>query len=364
MCRGIFPTIFDYYSDELTAYDLFGGTQTNESVSVDLTVHAQVQKAAQDALAGRKGSIGVYNYQTGEIICMVSGPTFDPRNPSEVDDSGAYDGVYVNRFLHSSYTPGSIFKLVTSAAAIGQLDDLDSKVFNCTGSWTVNHEVINCNSVHGEINYDTALAKSCNIAFAQLAVELGPEILLQYAQDAGIEQQLYFDGFRTAAGNVDLENVPSNSLAWAGVGQSTDQINPCQYMVYVGAIANGGVAAKPYVVSSIHCGEEETYHAETTMCEPMLREEVAARLEKAMHGAVVNTYGEHNFAGLYVGAKTGTAQRGGDLASNSLFVGYVKNEAMPLAFIVIVEDGGSGSRTCVPIIRQVLNACVTALGTE
>lgn len=356
--------IMEHYSDELTSYDLFGGSQSEADVVMELTVNAQVQKAATDALDGRKGAIGIYNYKTGEIICMVSGNTFDPLNPSEVDDSEAYDGVYVNRFLHSGYTPGSIFKLVTSAAAIAELPDLESRVFHCSGSWTVNNEKINCNDVHGDVDFDKAISKSCNIAFAQMAVELGPEILAQYAKNAGIEERLYFDGFKTSAGKVELENVPDNTLAWVGIGQSTNQINACQYMTYMGAIANGGIAAKPHVVKSIRCGQEETYRAATTMGERMLEEEVAARLDKAMHGAVVNSYGEWNFSGLYVGAKSGTAQRGGSLSSNSLFSGYVKDERLPLAFIVIVEGGGSGGRTCIPMMRQILNACVTAFGLE
>ncbi len=356
--------IFENYSDELTSYDLFGGGQTDQEVTMELTVHAQIQKAAQDALAGRKGTIGIYNYKTGEILCMVSGPNFDPLNPSVVDDSGAYDGVYVNRFLHSTYTPGSTFKLVTSVAAIEELEDLETRTFRCNGSWKVNNEIINCHSTHGDLNFDTAVSKSCNIVFAQLAVELGPEILQKYVDEIGITERLYFDGFRTAQGKVELNNVSENALAWAGVGQSTNQINPCQYMVFMGAIANGGVAAQPYVVSEIRTGGVEAYRAATTMCEPMIREEVAERLDKAMHWAVVESYGVQNFAELYVGAKTGTAQRGGEQEANSLFCGYVKDEAMPIAFIVVVEDGGSGGLTCIPMMRQMLNACKTALMTE
>ncbi len=356
--------IFENYSDELTSYDLFGGSQSTQDVTMELTVHAQIQKAAQAAMEGRKGTIGIYNYKTGEILCMVSGPNFDPEDPSVVDDSEAYSGVYVNRFLHSTYTPGSTFKLVTSAAAIGEIEDLDSRTFLCEGSVVVNNEEIECNSVHGTVDFDTAVSKSCNVAFAHLAVELGAETLQRYVEDIGITERLYFDGFRTAQGSVDLDNIPDNILAWTGIGQAKDQINPCQYMVYMGAIANGGTAAKPYVVSRIRCGQEETYRVATTMCKQMIQPEIAERLDKAMHTAVVNSYGVQNFAGCYAGAKTGTAQRGGSRASDSLLTGYLKDENCPLAFIVIIEEGGYGGTTCLPILRQVLNATVTALGLE
>lgn len=356
--------MMEYYSDELTSYDLFGGTQDASNVSMTLTVNGQIQKAATDAMAGRKGCLGIYNYKTGEVICMVSGNTYDPLNPSEVDDSDAYAGVYVNRFISSVYTPGSIFKVVTSMAAIEQIEDLDSRTFFCGGSCVINNENIKCNSYHGKLNFDKAVSKSCNVVFGQLAVELGPEIMQKYAEQAGIGERMLFDGFKTAAGGIDTEGVPENELAWVGIGQSTNRINPCQYMTLMGAIANGGVAAKPYVVSKIRCGQEETYRAATTMGDRIMTEELAARLDQALHGAVVESYGEWNFSGLYVGAKTGTAQRGGGLAANSLLTGYIKDEAMPYAFIVVIEGGGSGGRTCLPIMRQVINACLVAKDME
>lgn len=356
--------MMDHYSNELTAYDLFNGAQSGQGVYMDLTVNSEIQKAAYQAMAGRKGTVGVYNYVTGEILCMVSTPGFDPTTPEEVDDTEAYAGAYVNRFLHGSYTPGSIFKLVTAAAAIGEIPDLEARVFHCPGDWVIDGVVVTCSGIHNDISFDTALTKSCNVAFAQLAVELGEEKLKQYALAIGVTQSIEFDGFATAKGSIDMDRISTNSLAWAGVGQHTNQINPCQYMTFMGAIANGGVSAKPYVVSRIRCGQEETYRAATTLNEPMLDQRIADRLAQAMHIAVVNNYGEENFAGLYAGAKSGTAERGGDLVPNALFAGFVQDSNYPLAYVVVVEGAGSGSETCVPIVNQILNACVTVLGME
>ncbi len=356
--------MMDHYSDELTAYDLFSGVQSGQGVSMELTVNSQVQKIAYEALVGKAGTIGVYNYKTGEILCMVSTPGFDPTTPQEVDGTEAYAGAYVNRFLHGSYTPGSVFKVVTASAAIAEIPDLESRVFHCSGDWIEDGVIVTCSGIHNDIQFDTALTKSCNVVFAQLAVELGAQTLLEYAEKAGVTGILNFDGFKTAQGAVDLENVSTNDLAWSGVGQHNNQINPCQYMTFMGAIANSGVSAKPYVVSRIRCGQEETYRAATTMNEPMLEQAVADRLVQSMHLAVVNNYGESNFAGLYAGAKSGTAERGGDLTPNALFAGFLQDPNYPLAFVAVVEGGGSGSQTCIPIMNQVLNACVTALSME
>ncbi len=103
------------FADRLTGFDLlngaFGAQRGNQ---VYLTIDADLNETAYRALNGRKGTVAVYNYQTGEILCLVSSPSFDPRNiPSGLETDPSYDGVYLNRFLSSTFPPGSIFKTVT-----------------------------------------------------------------------------------------------------------------------------------------------------------------------------------------------------------------------------------------------------------
>ena len=113
------------YADKIVGYNVLTGTysMTGKGNDINLTIDADVCKAAYEALAGRKGTVGVYNYETGEIICMVSSPAFDP---ADYDKENAESGMYLNKFLSSRFVPGSIFKLVTSAAAIENVDGLDS----------------------------------------------------------------------------------------------------------------------------------------------------------------------------------------------------------------------------------------------
>lgn len=163
------------YGDELIGFDRFNGTySTGEREGrMELTLSAEAQKAALNALDGRKGTVGVYNYKTGEILCMVSSPTFDPDDvPDVAGNPETYDGVYVNRFLYGDYTPGSIFKLVTAAAALEQIPDIEQRSFFCEGSAQVGAETVICNGVHGEQDFQSALANSCNVAFAEIAAEL------------------------------------------------------------------------------------------------------------------------------------------------------------------------------------------------
>lgn len=360
--------VLNEYADELVGFSKVNGlySLTDASNTAVLTISAEVQKTAQAALAGRRGTIGVYNYRTGEILCAVTAPTYDPDNMPDVenDATGAYEGVYMNRFFQTTYVPGSIFKVLTSIAAIENIPDLSQRTFTCTGTWEVGGDTIICNGVHGTETFQEALAHSCNVAFGQLAVELGPELMMEYAEKLGIESSLAFDGIATAAGSFDLTDAADSQVAWAGIGQYTDLINPCQYMVLMGAVAGGGQAALPHLMARVEGGLTDRYTAKTEYTEPLMDAATASQLADMMRYNVVNVYGAGQFPDLKVCAKSGTAELGEGTTPNATFAGFIQDEAYPLAFIVIVENGGSGSATCAPIAGQVLNACVAAMQAE
>ena len=213
----------------------------------------------------------------------------------------------------------------------------------------------------GDISFGTGLTKSCNIVFGELAEELGADTMTKSAQVAGITSRIKFDGTTTAAGNFDLSNANGASLAWSGIGQYTDLINPCQFMTFVGSIAAGGQAASPYVVDSVETPEGvKVYSAERKMLDRTMSANTAGTLTQMMRDDVVNNYGTGNFPDVYVCAKSGTAEVEGQ-NPNAMFAGFVQDSQYPLAFIVIVEDAGSGSAVCVPIISSVLSACMSSM---
>jgi peptidoglycan glycosyltransferase len=307
----------------------------------------------------------VYNYQTGEILCAVSSGTYDPDNVPDIEEdaTGYYDGVYVNRFTSATYVPGSIFKAVTAMAALETIPDIQEQTFYCTGSYDVDGDTIVCDGVHGTITFGQALTRSCNVAFGQIAQQVGKETLTEYAQRAGINTAISFDGVTCAAGNFDLSGAAESDVAWSGIGQYTDLINPCAYMVFMGMIANGGTAAEPFMVSeAANSVGLDTYRANTTETERAMSTDTASTLASMMHDNVVNNYGESNFpAGVYVGTKSGTAEVGNGEAPHATFAGFVQSDEYPLAFIVIVENGGYGSSVCTSIAGTVLQACMDAM---
>lgn len=361
------PVLGDY-ADELVGFTPVDGlySLTDSANRGVLTISASAQKVALEALQGRKGTIGVYNYQTGEILVAVTSPTYDPDQMPDVenDTTGAYDGVYLNRFFQTTYAPGSIFKCITSAAALETLPDAMTKTFTCEGSCKIGGDVINCNGTHGNIDLRRALATSCNVAFAKLAVELGPEVLTRYAEKLGVTGSLSFDGVTLAKGNFDLTGAVDSEIAWSGIGQYTDLVNACQYLTVMGSIANGGQAARPYLMAEVRNALGRGYKAETVLLDKVLDTAACDTLADMMRNNVVNMYGQWQFPDLYVCAKSGTAELGPNETPHATFSGFIRDEQYPLAFIVVVEHGGSGSATCAPIAGQVLNACVEALQKE
>lgn len=177
---------------------------------------------------------------------MVSTPTFDPENPPEIQDGDSrYEGVYLNRFLSATYTPGSVFKLVTTMAAIETLNDYESRTYTCTGSTEIGGQTITCPSAHGDMDIYGALANSCNCFYAQLAVEMGGKTMWQYAKKAGLLDSLSVSGISTAAGSFTAAAEGSADLGWSGVGQYNDLVNPCAMMTLCGTIANRGTQVPP-----------------------------------------------------------------------------------------------------------------------
>lgn len=355
------------FADDLIGYSKVQGLygQALGNASAQLTISADVQNAAQAALAGYRGTIGVYNYQTGEILCAVSSPSYDPDNMPDVenDTTGAYYGVYVNRFFNTTYTPGSIFKLVTAAAALEIIPDIQSRQFRCDGACVIGGQQIICSGVHGTLDFAGALAHSCNVVFGQVAQELGAKTLQKYADKLGLTDSFSCDGYKTAAGVIDLAKADDGDVAWAGIGQYTDQVNAYAFLRLMGAVAGGGEAAEPYLMQSVSVGEKTRYEAKTQTTGRLLTEDSAAQLTKMMRNNVSAIYGDWQFGGLFVCAKSGTAEIEGQ-TPHAMFAGFVQDAAYPLAFVVFVENGGSGSGVAAPIAAKVLQACVQAMANS
>ena len=349
------------FTDELIGYDLVNGIYSlnNSGKDVTLTLDADVCAEAYKALNGRKGAIGVYNYETGEIVCMVSSPTYDPENPPSIsaDDKS---GVYINRFTSSKFAPGSIFKLVTAAASIETLDDAYSFQVTCDGSEDYGHgDKVTDLAAHGTVDLKKALAVSCNVYFGRLSEKLGGSTLEKYTEKTGLMDSLDIDGIDTAAGTFEF---PSSgvTLAWTGIGQNKDMINPCSMMVYMGAIANNGTAVLPSLIKPTTFLQKQKAKIPKfgKKTKSMIESSTAQSLTELMANNVKSKYGSSMFPGLDICAKSGTAEVGGNKRPNAWFTGFLDDPDNPYAFIVLVENGGHGAQVAGSVANKVLQSIV------
>lgn len=328
------------FRSDIIGYNLLTGTHGSifgKGRDLKLTIDADVSAAAYSALGGRNGLVGVYNWRTGEVICMVSTPGFDPaydvpENPES--------GTFINKVISTAKTPGSIFKLVTAAAALEEIDDIQDWHFECTGTHTIEGEDITCTASHGYQDLEDALANSCNCAFASLAVEMGPRVMSNAVEKFGLTKAYDINGIETEAGSFNFDTYNIN-LGWAGIGQFEDQVNPISMMVYVGAIAGGGEAAKPHILMDKESGKAD-----------LIDSGIAMQLSDMMRNNVISNYGDSNYPGLELHAKSGTAEGGDGNAPDAWFCGYSGD----YAFIVCVENGGYGSSVAGPVANSVLQA--------
>ena len=349
------------FADRLTGYNLLSGAfGADKGAELYLTIDARYNYEAYQALNGHAGTVAVYNYKTGEILCMVSAPSFDPLHvPADIETNERYKGAYLNRFLSAAITPGSVYKTVTLAAALEQLPDIDSRTWECGGSVDIGGETITCSGVHGVQHIGDAFANSCNVAFAQIAEELGAETLKKYTEKAGLTTSYSVDGLPTAKGSFAFDGISAGELGWAGVGQGKDQVNPCALMVYMGAVANGGRAAKPYLIQkTVSALGIASLPRMTKKTGTLVSASTAASLADMMADNVEKTYGTQRFPNMELCAKSGTAEVGEGKTPHAWFAGFLRNENAPYAFVVLVENGGGGSAVAGTVAGRVLDIMV------
>ena len=363
--QGYISTGVQYnFRAELSGYNPITGlaNPTGKPLENDirLTLDSSLCKLARQQLGSYNGAIALYNYKTGELLCMVSTPDYDPANPPQdltTDKTGKYDGVFVNNVLSSTLTPGSIFKLVTAAAAIENIPDLDEKTWDCNGSILINGNQITDVRAYGELDFKNALAKSSNVAFSQIAIQLGIDTMTAKANEMGYNRSFSLEGIESAKSVYNVSGAQPQELGWSGVGQFTDLANPYHMMILMGAIANGGTYVQPYLIQSISTPMGiQTKTGTTRQGEQLLDPETAEKLTTYMRYDVTAEYGDDLFPDMEVCAKTGTAEVGTERKPNGWMVGFSSNEKTPFAFAVVVENASSSLGSAGKIASALMKA--------
>ena len=364
----------DYSTWQNALYSLAGIEQAGSSVV--LTINSQIQQAAEETLQGYTGSIVVLDPKTGAVLAKASSPSFDYNNIGQLMQ-GDSTGALVDRSTQSLYTPGSTFKVVTLAAALDTgTYTLDSSISAPSSMDIGGAAVTNFGGESfGSTNLREAFARSANTAYGQVAVSVGPQNLVKYANAFGYGTALGQDFNTKASLMPDPSEMTTWETAWAGAGQPVGQhASPAgpqttvmQNAVVVAAIANGGVAMNPYVVDHVLSPEGVT--TSTTQPKSLgqaVSADTANSVKEAMLEVVQKGTGTAaQVRGARVAGKTGTAEVANGRI-NSLFVGFAPYDNPTLAVSICIEgqDGqdmtGLAAKLAGQLLSKSLNAQATA----
>jgi penicillin-binding protein A len=355
--------------------DLFTGRDPAGG-NVELTLDPAVQQAAMTGLEGVTGAVVALDPSTGAILGLASTPSFDPNQLSSHDPAAirAYresltDDQLTNRAISQRYSPGSIFKVVVSAAALATGDYTPQTpipapdVLTLPGTSTTmeNFDGESCNGGADQPLID-ALTISCNTAFAQLGIDLGEESVRDMAEAFGIDEQGFEMPLKVAPSKLgDIEN--DAQLGVSSIGQQDVQLTPMQAAMIAAAVANRGTLMKPYLVSQVQAPDltviDKTDPEE--MSQPV-SEEVAGQLTEMMTSVVNNGTGRRaRIDGVQVAGKTGTAENSAD--DHSWFIGFAPADDPKIAVAVFVRNGaGTGGDISAPIAKNVIQAYLDGQG--
>ncbi|GHU81953.1 beta-lactamase [Bacteroidia bacterium] len=349
--------------------DLLAGRKKRGN-DVALTVDAALNNTIYDAVKKYEGAaVVVQNYKTGEILGSVSTPAFDPENLEEYipqkDDSESVQaqknkaGYFVNRVTKGKYTPGSVFKIVTTLAMLEAFPDANARTYTCSGSYKVDDRTIvdAGRATHGKETLAEAFKHSCNISYAQMGLELGAGPIDAMATKLGFGEAFLFDDISVSSSSYVSPSKKSD-LAWSSVGQYKDIMTPMHMNMITAAIANGGTMMVPKLcLKTINTRGEETRQLSPEVFKTPITAEQAAALEGYMVETVKSGTGTSAaIKGVTVAGKTGSAEvsENKETATHAWFTGYIVDDSHPLAITVIIEKGGSGGGVAAPIAKTAL----------
>jgi len=339
-------------------------TPPQPGLPLTLTLDLDIQHAAEVALAGRTGAVVVLDPHTGEILAMATSPTYNlnsmcGRRSPETQRWLTATHAEVNRATRGRYAPGSVFKIVTAAAALekGVVPDY----FHCSGEY----HGIRCwlHTGHGTLNLTEAIAQSCNVSFMKLAENVGIEDLVHMARRFGLgHHSLLSTVLPETAGEVPDPEWAEKSYhrSWqlgdtlqVGIGQSWLEVSPLQAARIAAAIANGGYLVQPHLVNMIGTAVQSAPSAATIG----LQHSTITRIRTGLRAVVGEGTAKKMDPSLHIAGKTGTAQNPAGL-DHAWFAGYAPTEAPKVAIAVLVEHGGHGGATAAPIAESVIRVAL------
>lgn len=352
------------------------GGQDKESIKgrdLILSVDADVQRAAEQQMKGKRGAVVAIEPKTGEILGLVSAPDYDLNQFSYITTKEFLDDLYTNpdkpsfnRATMSLKPPGSTFKMLSAIAALDLGVITPSTTIFCGGGFTFGR-FFKCHGSHGSVNVQHAIEKSCNTFFYQLIYRIGLDKWKEYCdkfsfgQITGIDIGEESKGFIPNTAYYERiygQNWPRSIMASLGIGQGEVSVTPLQLAMYTALIANDGKTFKPHIVKSYideYSNEIVSYQFDQidTGIKKSVFDIVKEGMYLVVHGAGTATRMRN--PDFTIAGKTGTAQNphGKD---HALFVGFAPYEDPQIAVCVVVENVGFGGTHAAPVAQKIFEA--------
>jgi penicillin-binding protein 2 len=354
-----------------------------------LTIDLDVQMAAERALEGKTGAIVALDPHTGEILALVSRPTFDP-NQFSVRLSRSYwsqlindpDHPLLDKAIQAQLAPGSTFKVIMSLAGLQEGVAEDMHV-TCNGAADFYGRTFKCDQRHGTLDISQALAKSCDIFYYTLANKLGIDTIARYASSVGLGQKTGVDLPDEAAGTMPstqwkLKNYHEKWYAGetisVGIGQGAVAATPLQLARAIGGIASGGVLHRPHLVFPDELSADELSQVQTDLpgsgekTIPLTPSNWQIITDAMAQTTISGTAASVHLEGIDFTGKTGTAQvvnhsagalslGSGKERANAWFVGMAPRRNPDIIVAVLWEHGGWGLGSA-PLAARVIEAYV------
>lgn len=332
--------------------------------SITITIDSALQEHAVKAFntlpnsQGKNGAIVVMNYRTGEILVLASLPTFDPFNITS-SDIDSPDKPFFNRATQALLPPGSVFKIITMAAAVKNDPGVLNKNFVCSGKLEVDGtNIVDAGgAVHNNLGLIRAMEQSCNSVFAKLALDMGENKLRKMAESFAFNDNFLFRDLVLENSKFPKEKLSNFELATAGIGQSSILASPLHMCMMVSSIANEGIMMEPYLIKSIKSAKNNSVKlSQPNVYRFALDSDICHNIDKTLLSTVSHGTGTRaSAASLQVAGKTGTAESeiDGKTLNYAWFVGYSKEK--PYSLCVLVEDGVSGAAAAAPVASQIFH---------
>ena len=347
-----------------------------------LTIDAGLQEYAARRLGTNSGSAVVFDCQTGEMLAMVSMPAYDPNSFSSGISQSEWkmlsedDHVpLMNKVTQGLYPPGSTVKPMNGLALLAAGVSPDERVF-CSGAMRVGTGVFHCHKRggHGPLDLKNAIMQSCDIYFYEMVRRVGYDRIAPVARALGLGQKFDLPLVTQRYGTVPdsawkqrkykTDWKVADSLN-ASIGQGDTAVTPLQMAMVYAAIANGGTVYEPQLVKAIVSADGR----EIQEIPPIVSNQITGSragqsirfLQRTLPGVTTDGSGRDPFSGfpldqIPVASKTGSAQVTGDKVSTSWFASYAPADDPQYAVVMMVTQGGLGSKTSAPSVRKIYEA--------